>query len=162
MKQHLIGAVIFSLLVVILASCETLSTDTTKPVTPINESEVSLQQPRTPEAKFVGTWVYSTNDLSKIASALGEKNWPSNGKLEMTLSFRPDTTGTLSYKITVNGIVNETQQEFIWSCTPFASAYVLVVLKDNTSDSFNMFYESDVFLSTNDKDIGIMLFVKQQ
>jgi hypothetical protein len=157
MKKVLIRMLILSLLVAMLISCETLLSDIMHSSTATDDTDTPLTQSQNPEEKFVGTWVYSDKNFSNV-----DEDLPSDLSVEFTFSFRSNATGTFSGKYFTNDIVNEEQQEFLWSCDSISSSWVLVVMQDNTATNFMLLYESVLFLSMNDPDLGKMYFAKQQ
>jgi hypothetical protein len=58
--------------------------------------------------------------------------------------------------------VHEEQQEFLWSLDSISPQWILVVMRENTAINFNLLYESALFLSMNDMDLGMIYFAKQQ
>ena len=162
MKKALIRMLVLLLLVATLVSCETLPTDSTTTPDTTNSYDNSPIQHQSLESKFVGTWIYTDTNFSKTASMLGEKDWPSDSKVELAFSFLSDSTGTYSVKITANDEVHEVRREFIWSCDSLYPSWVLAVMRDNTAESYNLHYENALFLSMDDKDLGKIYFVKQE
>lgn len=162
MKKAIIRMLVLLLLVGTFISCETLSDDKTKLPIASNSDFNSPKQLESFVTKFIGTWVYSDKNFSRTASILGEEDWPTDLKVEIAFSFRSDATGTFSVKYTSNDIQHEEQQEFIWSCDSLFPSWVLVVMRDNTADSYNLYYENALFLSMDDKDLGKVYFPKLQ
>jgi hypothetical protein len=121
-----------------------------------------VEQPQNPEEKFLGTWIYSDTNFSETAKKMGAEDWPADVSVEYSFSFRSDATGTFSEKYFANGIVHEEQQEFLWSLDSISPRWILVVMQDNTATNFKLLYESALFLSMNDMDLGTMYFAKQQ
>jgi len=162
MKKALIQMLVLLILVATLVSCETLSTDSTTSPDTTNSYDTPPKQQQSLESKFMDTWVYIDTNFSKSASMLGFEDWPSDSKVELAFSFLSDSAGTYSVKITANDEVQEVQREFIWSCDSLYPSWVLAVMRDNTAESYNLYYENALFLSMDDKDLGKIYFVKQE
>ncbi len=158
MKKTCIQIVSLVILVAMLVSCETLALEDNASST--GTSGYSAKQKESPEAKFLGTWVYSDKNYGQAANLRGE-DLPTDLSVEYAFSFRPDATGTFFTNFHSNDIEHEEQQEFLWSLDPIASSWVIVVMRDNTAQNFSMHYVSPLFLSMNDVDLGKIFFAKK-
>jgi hypothetical protein len=162
MKTAIVRMLVFSLLVATLISCETLSTDISESPIVTDDENTHVEQSQNPEAKFLGTWIYSDKNFSETAKKMGAEDWPADVSVEYSFSFRSDATGTFTEKYFTNDIVHEEQQEFLWSLDSISPQWILVVMRENTAINFNLLYESALFLSMNDMDLGMIYFAKQQ
>jgi hypothetical protein len=162
MKTTLIRMLVLLLLVATLVSCETLMSDGIESPATTNDYNNSPEQQESPDTKFIGTWVYSDKNFSETAKKLGFEGWPSDSKLELAFSFRPDGTGTFTRTTSFGGKDTENQQEFIWYYDTSYFRQVWAIIKDNTAESYNLLYENELFLTMNTTDLGTMFFAKKQ
>ncbi len=159
MKKTFIWIFVLLLLVATIVSCESLFMDEKESTTTVDYEYLIDEQ--NPEAKFLGTWIYSDKNYGQAAIERGE-DFPPDLRIEIVFTFRPGGTGTYYIKASNSDIVNEKKQEFLWSLDSTSPTWVLVVVRDNSATNFNLRYESAFFLAMNDIDLGKMYFAKQQ
>jgi hypothetical protein len=160
MKKTCIQIVSLVILVAMLVSCETLALEDNASST--GTSGYSAKQKESPEAKFLGTWVFSDKNFGETAKELGIEGLPSDLRFELAFSFRPNGTGSLSKIASAYGSETEEKQEFIWYIDTLYDNRVWAIMQDNTAETYALLYENELFLTMNDKDMGTMFFAKQQ
>jgi len=160
MKKHHLLIVVLVLFIAIFVSCETLALEGNESAT--GTSGYSAKQKKGPEAKFLGTWVYSDKNFGETTKKLGIKGWPSDSRYVFSFSFGPNGTGTLSRITSAYGSETEEKQEFIWYIDTLYDKRVYAVMQDNTAESYALLYENELFLTMNSTDLGTMFFAKQQ
>lgn len=160
MKKPHIQIVVFILLVGLFVSCETLALEGDESSSSIIGN--SAKQKESPEAKFLGIWVFSDKNFGMTTKELGIEGWPSDLSFKLAFSFGPNSTGTLSIIAAAYGTEIEEEREFFWYVDSIYNKLVNVVMKDNTAESYALLYENELFLTMNDKDIGTLFFAKKQ
>jgi len=167
MKKAHIMVVSLILIVTMLVSCETLALEDNQTSSGTSDysakqEENPAKQEENPESKFIGTWVYSDKNFGETAQKLGLKGWPSDSRHELSFSFRPNGTGTLSRITSAYGSDTEEKQEFIWYIDTLYDKRVYAIMEDNTAENYSLLYENELFLTMNTTDLGTMFFAKKQ
>jgi hypothetical protein len=160
MKKPYIQIIFLVLFVAMFVSCETLALEGNESST--GTSGYSAKQKENPEAKFLGTWVYSDKNFGETAKKLGMKGWPSDSRLELAFSFGLESKGTLSKITSAYGSETEEKQDFIWYIDTFYDNQVWAIMQDNTAERYALLYENELFLTMNDKDVGTLFLARKQ
>ena len=160
MKKPYIRIIFLVLFVAMLVSCETLALEGNESSN--GTSGYSAKQKEKLESKFIGTWVYTDKNFGETAKKLGIKGWPSDSRFELAFSFGLDSKGTLSKITSAYGSETEEKQDFIWYIDTLFDKRVYAVMQDNTAESYTLFYENELFLTMNDKDMGTLFFARKQ